>query len=109
MARAEWPIEEGGKVIARRSQYPLRLAWAMSIHKSQGMTLPNVEVEVGGCFEYGQCYVTLSRAVSIEGLVVHGFDRTRIRVHPAVRAFHARTFEEEVVPLPAAVERPCHT
>ena len=52
-------------------QYPLRLAWAVTIHKSQGKTFPKVIVDIGrGTFSHGQVYVALSRAVTLEGLVL---------------------------------------
>lgn len=53
------------------TQYPLRLAWAVTIHKSQGKTFPKVIVDIGrGTFSHGQVYVALSRAVSLGGLVL---------------------------------------
>lgn len=53
------------------TQYPLRLAWAVTIHKAQGKTFPKVVVDIGrGTFSHGQVYVALSRAVTLEGLVL---------------------------------------
>ena len=85
----KWTVEDGSKVIGERMQLPLRLAWALSIHKSQGMTIGLLETNVGRCFDYGQCYVALSRAVSLEHLCVKDFDTKRVRVHPKVAKFHS--------------------
>lgn len=69
------PCETGnGLVLGTRSQVPLQLAWALTIHKSQGLTLPSVQVCLKSLFEPGQMYVALSRAKSLEGLQVISFE-----------------------------------
>ncbi|KAF7370295.1 ATP-dependent DNA helicase PIF1 [Mycena sanguinolenta] len=78
-----------GEVQASRTQLPLILAWAMSIHKSQGQTLDRVKVDLGKVFEKGQAYVALSRATSLEGLQVLNFDRAKVQAHPKVAEWSA--------------------
>lgn len=59
------------ETIGSFSQYPLKLAWSLTIHKSQGKTFPKVIIDIGrGTFAHGQMYVALSRCVSFEGLVL---------------------------------------
>ncbi|TKY85837.1 hypothetical protein EX895_005378 [Sporisorium graminicola] len=86
LARPEsWKTElPDGEVQASRTQVPLILAWAMSIHKSQGQTLPCCKINLGRVFEKGQAYVALSRATSLEGLQVLGFRPDKVMAHPRV-------------------------
>ncbi|SJX62951.1 related to PIF1-DNA helicase involved in mitochondrial DNA repair and telomere length control [Sporisorium reilianum f. sp. reilianum] len=80
-----WKTElPDGEVQASRTQVPLILAWAMSIHKSQGQTLPCCKINLGRVFEKGQAYVALSRATSLEGLQVLGFKPDKVMAHPRV-------------------------
>jgi ATP-dependent DNA helicase PIF1 len=86
-----WDIEVPGEgIVASRQQVPLLLAWAMSIHKSQGQTLERVVVDLARIFENGQAYVALSRATSIEGLQVLNFNAQKIRANPRVVEFYKR-------------------
>jgi len=71
------------------SQIPLILAWAITIHKSQGATMEIAEIDVGsGVFECGQTYVALSRVKSLEGLYLTSFDPNKILIHKKVRDFY---------------------
>jgi ATP-dependent DNA helicase PIF1 len=70
-------------------QYPLCLAWAMTIHKIQGATLTMAEMDLGlSVFEYGQTYVALSRVRSEEGLYIKSLDISRIKANPKVIEFY---------------------
>jgi ATP-dependent DNA helicase PIF1 len=87
----EWKTEnQQGEITAKRSQVPLILAWALSIHKAQGQTLNRVKVDLRKVFERGQAYVALSRATSQEGLQVLGFDQRKVMVHPKVIQFYEK-------------------
>jgi len=104
--RAHWWLEEcgsssvtgagvpsnkaGGFEGIGRAQIPLRVAYAITIHKSQGATLDCALIDIGSStFEYGQAYVALSRVRSLEGLYVWKLDPRKIRCHPVVSAFYA--------------------
>lgn len=70
-------------------QLPLQLAWAMTIHKSQGSSLDNVIMNLGNhIFEYGQSYVALSRVRTLEGLYLSGLSHERIKANPIVKEFY---------------------
>lgn len=80
-----WKVElPDGEVQVSRTQLPLILSWAMSIHKSQGQTLERVKVDLGRVFEKGQAYVALSRATSLDGLQVLNFNPSKVLAHPKV-------------------------
>ena len=70
-------------------QYPLILAWALTIHKIQGATLDLAEIDVGNSiFEYGQTYVALSRVKSLQGLYLSAFEPEKIQTNPLVIDFY---------------------
>jgi len=76
------------------SQIPLILAWALTIHKSQGATIECAEIDVGSSiFECGQTYVALSRVKSLEGLYLTSFDVNKIKINRKVRDFYANIRE----------------
>lgn len=86
IAPAEWAVEEGGKVKAKLTQFPLKLAWAITIHKSQGQSLDAAAMDLSRSFEYGQGYVALSRVRSLSGVHLLGWSENALMVHPQVAA-----------------------
>lgn len=77
------------------SQYPVRLAWAITIHKSQGLTFEHAIIDAGESFAPGQVYVALSRCVSLEGIVLHSRIEPRsISTHAEVISFTKNEIDE---------------
>ena len=80
----EWSITDGPKILAQVKQVPLRLAWAITVHKSQGMSLDSAIIDLGAAFEYGQGYVAISRVRSLQGLFLDSFNERSLQLHPKV-------------------------
>lgn len=81
---AEWEFLERKTVKAYIRQFPLRLAWAITVHKSQGMSLDNASVDLSRAFEFGQGYVAISRVRTLAGLHLAGVNDGAFNVHPLV-------------------------
>lgn len=79
-----------GEVVVSREQYPLRLAYGITIHKSQGMTLDKLIVDCNRIFECGQAYVALSRIKSIDGLYLKSFNPQKVWANEEVLDFYQK-------------------
>lgn len=85
---SSWSVDDEPEAL-KRAQIPLRVAYALTIHKAQGASLDSALVDVGpSTFECGQAYVALSRVRSIESLFVFEISPRAFRAHPAVKAFY---------------------
>lgn len=82
-----WALEEDGRERARVTQLPLRLAWAITIHKSQGMSLDSAEIDLSRAFTPGMGYVALSRVRSLDGIFLKGINNTALAMHPEIFTF----------------------
>ena len=83
-----WEIKENGRRLLQVSQVPLKVAYAVSIHKVQGTSLDCTEIDVSNIFEYGQSYVALSRVKSLEGLSIIAVYYDSICAHPAAVEYY---------------------
>ncbi|MBX2866907.1 AAA family ATPase [Candidatus Kaiserbacteria bacterium] len=96
---ASWSVSEDNKVLAEISQVPLRLAWAITIHKSQGMSLDAAEIDLRNAFTYGQGYVALSRVRTLSGMKVLGLNANALMVDPKIirmdERFHIESEQAE--------------
>jgi len=81
---AEWHVEDAGRVLVSVSQIPLKLAWALTIHKSQGVSLDAAFMNLSQAFEYGQGYVALSRVRTLLGVTLGGINERALEINPTV-------------------------
>jgi ATP-dependent exoDNAse (exonuclease V) alpha subunit len=89
--KKHWEDEHTLRDVASRTQYPLRLAWAITIHKSQGMTIDRVSMDLSRVFSPGQAYVALSRCRTLEGVNIENWRGAEsIIAHPMLRQAFAR-------------------
>lgn len=94
------------RVVATRTQYPLRLAYGITIHKSQGMTLDKLVVDCSRIFEKGQAYVAISRVKTLDGLYLKSFEPEKVLVDSHVTEFYEKLEEVGVViPNPSIKEQ----
>lgn len=82
-----WSVTEDGAIRAEVTQLPLRLAWAITIHKSQGMSLDSALIDLSRSFTPGMGYVALSRVRSLSGLYLVGINSMAMRLHPDIYEF----------------------
>jgi len=82
-----WVIEEKNQILAEIHQYPLRLAWAITVHKSQGMSLDAAEIDLSKSFTPGMGYVALSRVRNLVGLKLKGFNQMALQINPQILKF----------------------
>jgi ATP-dependent exoDNAse (exonuclease V) alpha subunit len=97
---ASWSVEENGSTLAQIKQIPIRLAWAITVHKSQGMTLDAAQVDLSRSFVRGMGYVALSRVRSLAGLRLLGFNALALKVDEEIL-----NFDQELKDLS---EQACH-
>jgi hypothetical protein len=105
--------KESGKVeeeeLGSFTQYPLRLAWAITIHKSQGLTFDKVVVDAGRSFAAGQVYVALSRCRSLEGLhLLSTITPASVKNDERIIAFSKRQSGEKEIETIVSSEKPRH-
>lgn len=97
-----WTIEKFNDEIgefetkARIVQIPLNLAWAITVHKSQGMTLDSIYCDLTNAFTEGQIYVTISRVKSLDGLYIKGINLNSLKINEKIAQFYEQIELENV-------------
>jgi len=117
--RQSWKLDEDGRTRAEVVQLPLRLAWAITIHKSQGMSMDSAEIDLSRSFTPGMGYVALSRVRSMDGVYLTGINQMALSLHPLIFEFDAdlrsnsealanitEDAEEEVAPATGVIDVP---
>ena len=84
----EWKIEEEEKVIGTIKQIPLKLAYAFSIHRSQGSSLDYAIIDLLELFDFGMAYVALSRVRNLEGLSIISINWNKVKANPKAISFY---------------------
>lgn len=84
----DFEARRNGRMVAIRKCLPLKLAWAISIHKSQGLSIDYLDVDLSSVFSPAQAYVAVSRARTIEGIRVSGLHDRLVYCDPRVTAYH---------------------
>jgi ATP-dependent exoDNAse (exonuclease V) alpha subunit len=97
---ASWKLDEDDKILAEISQIPLRLAWAITVHKSQGMSLDAAEIDLSKSFSYGMGYVALSRVKTLLGIRLLGINQMAFMVDEEISEkdleFKNLSYQEEI-------------
>jgi len=96
VTNVKWQVEDNGKVLASAEQLPLRLAWAITVHKSQGMSLDSAEIDLSKAFVPGQGYVALSRLRNLSGLNLVGLNEMALSVDSYVLELNKWLIRESI-------------
>ena len=86
----EWELKSGERTIAAITQVPLRLAYAITVHKSQGMTLDTAEIDLSQAFVEGMGYVGLSRVKNLDNLYLKGINQRALMVSKEAQRIDAK-------------------
>lgn len=90
-----WEVEENDRLVMSARQLPIKIAYAISIHSSQGMTLDYVSIDLSDVFEHGQAYTGLSRVKTLNGLCVERVHFLRLKAHPKAIEFYTKKSTDE--------------
>lgn len=88
LKRSPFHLHFKGKKVIERKQIPLMYAYGITIHKSQGLTMDNLYIDMKRIFSPGQCYVALSRVKSLDGLYIKNFNKNKIMVDDRIVKFY---------------------